>query len=62
MTHEVVIREGVGHSFMNDHPDLIFGLGRFSPMRARYEASAEPMPGRPLPWFRRHLATGPVTS
>ena len=61
VTHEVVIHEGVGHSFMNDHPDPIFGLGRFTPMRARYEASAEADAwARLLPWFRHHLDTGPA--
>ena len=36
--HEVA---GVGHSFVNDHRDALFSLGRFTPLRARYDAEAE---------------------
>ena len=58
--HEVVIHEGVGHSFMNDHPDPVFALGRFTPMRARHEAAAEADAwARLLPWLRRHLTPEP---
>ena len=39
--HEVLIHEEAGHSFMNDHPDPLFGLARFTPLRARHHAPTE---------------------
>lgn len=54
--YEVVVHEGVGHSFMNAHEDPIFGLGRFTPMRARHDAAVEADAwARLLRWFRAHL-------
>ncbi len=55
--HEVIVHDGVGHSFMNDHDDSFFSLGRFTPLRARHEAAAEADAwARLLVWFRTHLA------
>ena len=57
--HELVIHEGAGHSFMNAHEDAMFGLGRFTPLRARHDAAVEADAwARLLRWFRAHL--GPV--
>lgn len=54
--HELIVHEGVGHSFMNDHPDAAFALGRFTPLRARHDAAAEAVAwAQLLRWFRAHL-------
>lgn len=54
--HEVLVTEGAGHSFMNDHPDPIFAMGRLTPMRARYDAAAsEAAWAAVLRFFRAHL-------
>jgi carboxymethylenebutenolidase len=54
--HELVMHEGVGHSFMNAHEDPVFGLGRFTPLRARHDAAVEADAwDRLLRWFRAHL-------
>lgn len=57
--HEVVVYEGVGHSFMNDHRDPLFALGGLTPMRASYSAETEAVAwDRMLAFFRTHLAGG----
>jgi carboxymethylenebutenolidase len=38
---EVHVLAGVGHSFMNDHPDALFAMGTLTPLRARYDPDAE---------------------
>lgn len=39
--HEVLVYDDVGHSFMNDHPDALFSLAVYTPMRGRYDAATE---------------------
>lgn len=39
--HEVIVHPGVGHSFMNDHDDASFRLGKYLPIRAAYDAETE---------------------
>lgn len=39
--HEVILHEGVGHSFMNDHPDPLFRAAVATPMRGAYSAETE---------------------
>ncbi len=55
--HEVIVYPGIGHSFMNDHGDgALFALGRFTPMRAAYDAETEAVAwGRLLDFFARHM-------
>ena len=54
--HELVIHEGVGHSFMNAHDDPLFSLGPLTPLRARHDAAVEADAwARLLRWFRAHL-------
>jgi carboxymethylenebutenolidase len=54
--HELVMHEGVGHSFMNAHEDPLFSLGRLTPLRARHDAAVEADAwARLLRWFRAHL-------
>lgn len=59
--HEVILHEGVGHSFMNAHPDPVFLLGRLTPMRAAYSAEVEALAWeRLLAFFAAHgLASSP---
>jgi len=39
--HEVLVHDEAGHSFMNNHPDAMFSLARYTPMRGRYNAATE---------------------
>jgi carboxymethylenebutenolidase len=39
--HEVLVYEGVGHSFMNDHKEPWMKLGAYTPLRAAYDAGVE---------------------
>jgi carboxymethylenebutenolidase len=58
--HEVVVHPGAGHSFMNDHPDPAFALGRFTPLRARHEPTVEADAwARLLGFFAEHLGAVP---
>ena len=58
--HAWHLREGVGHSFMNDHPDVMFRLSRFGPMRAGYDAETESEAwGAMLAFFSEHLGASP---
>lgn len=53
--HEVLVHDGVGHSFMNDHPDALFALGRFTPLRAAHDARVEAVAwDRMLAFLRVH--------
>ncbi len=54
--HEVMLHEAAGHSFMNDHRSPLFAMGRYTPMRAAYDAEAEAESwARVLSFFERHL-------
>lgn len=59
--HEMLIHESVGHSFMNNHEnDPLFYLGRFTPMRAAYDAEVyEETWGRMMTFFREHMPRSP---
>lgn len=57
---EVHVLEGVGHSFMNAHPDALFALGRVTPLRARYDEEAERLAWRRLLRFFAAHAAGPA--
>jgi len=56
--HEAVIHDGVGHSFMNDHRDPLFTVGRYlPPLYAGHDAAAEADGWeRLLRLFDEHLA------
>ncbi|MEO0606385.1 MAG: dienelactone hydrolase family protein [Myxococcota bacterium] len=56
--HEVVMHEGVGHSFMNDHRDVFFAISRYlPPLHAGYDATTEADAwSRVLAFFDAHLA------
>jgi len=54
--HEVLVHEGVGHSFMNHHDSLSFSLGRHTPMHAAYDAPTEAVAWRRvLDFFAEHM-------
>lgn len=54
--HEVIVHEGAGHSFMNDHPFLMMKLGPYGPLRARYDAPTEAVAWeRLLGFFAEHM-------
>ncbi|MEM6927592.1 MAG: dienelactone hydrolase family protein [Myxococcota bacterium] len=56
--HEVVMHDGVGHSFMNDHPGLFFAVSsHLPPLHAGYDAATEADAwSRVLAFFDEHLA------
>lgn len=53
--HTVRLHPEAGHSFMNDHPDVLFALARYTPVRSRYlpELEAESW-GRMMAFFGEH--------
>ncbi len=54
--HEVMLHESAGHSFMNDHRGPLFSAGRYTPLRAAYDAEVEAESwARVLAFFERHL-------
>lgn len=55
--HEIVVHEGVGHSFMNDHPDVLYRLGRYvPPLYAGHDGPTEADAwARVLAFFDQHL-------
>ncbi len=55
--HEVLIHDGVGHSFMNDHSDPLMRIApHLPPMHAGYDAATEADAwGRVLAFFARHM-------
>jgi len=56
VTHEVIVHEDVGHSFMNDHKDPLFYLGRFTPMRAKFDAALyEKSWAAMMAFFEQHM-------
>ncbi len=56
--HEVLVHEGVGHSFMNDHPGVLFALGRYTPLAAAHDEAAEASGWRAMiEWFDQHLGS-----
>lgn len=58
--HEVHIYDGVGHSFMNDHPGALAHLARHTPIHAFYDQATEEKAWRALlGFFRRHVGQPP---
>jgi len=56
VAHEVHVHEDVGHSFMNDHKDPLFYLGRFTPMRAKFDAAIyEKSWSTMMAFFEQHI-------
>lgn len=55
--HEVLVHPGVGHSFMNDHPDSWFArMGARGPLKAAYDAPTEKEAWeKMLAFFRAHM-------
>jgi carboxymethylenebutenolidase len=54
--HEVLVHEGAGHSFMNDHPEWWMKLGPYMPMRAAYNAETEQVAwDAMMRFFKTHL-------
>ena len=54
--HEVIVHEGVGHSFMNDHDTRMAALGPYTPMRAAYDAETEAVAWQKLlAFFDAHM-------
>ncbi len=55
--HELLVHDGVGHSFMNDHgDDWWFSMGRHTPMRAAYDEQTEAIAWtKVLAFFDAHL-------
>ncbi len=39
--HEVIMRPGVGHAFMNQHDGALINLGRYTPLRAAHDPPTE---------------------
>lgn len=61
---EVHVHPGVGHSFMNDHPELglVWRLQRYGPMRVFHDPPTEQRAWRLLlAYFDRHLRPGSAT-
>jgi carboxymethylenebutenolidase len=55
--HEIHTYPEAGHSFMNDHPDMMFALGRFTPMRAAHHPEVEARAwDAMMAFFDKHLA------
>lgn len=53
--HEVIVYDGIGHSFMNQHDSRLFDLARFTPMRAAHDPETEAIAwARLLDFFERH--------
>ncbi|MEO1268274.1 MAG: dienelactone hydrolase family protein [Myxococcota bacterium] len=56
--HDVLVHEGVGHSFMNNHTDPLFALAAYTPMRGGYDAATEAKAwDAMLAFFNAHLPT-----
>lgn len=56
--HEVLVHEGVGHSFMNDHEGRLARLGRHTPIRAFYDPSTEAKAwSKLLAFFEKHAGS-----
>lgn len=55
--HEVIVYEGVGHSFMNDHgTNRLFRIGKHLPLRAEpHPETAEKAWAAMLAWFEKHM-------
>jgi carboxymethylenebutenolidase len=57
--HEILVHPGVGHSFMNDHDTASFALGRYTPLRAAYDAPTEAIAWeKMLAFFDAHMPGG----